>query len=314
MPRFQELTPEKLVRAGLVLEKSFGTTKNRMIYIEHYVNSRVVTIFIRDGNKMMIEKTKYSIYDALCMAKNLIHNNSVIYGGGSVERSCVIDVQVAADKHPEVEQYAIRAFADVLDSIPIALTENDCNDARTNNICDQNVFETLTGKQQQTLLTSQAHTNHDKFINKKINMFDEMSLVCGNDRGDCTKLFGDIDFDCFSEKDNDNDSEGSSTGNGVQVTESSQVKSSHKIKYSFEVQDVIGDISIKFAEVATEIGKMVDSHLDVTKLNEEVMAMEGEFSGDNFDYLVQRDTLAKVFMVKNLKFRKMWLRRFKQQQ
>ncbi|KAF3634519.1 hypothetical protein FXO38_25088 [Capsicum annuum] len=145
-------------------------------------------------------------------------------------------------------------------------------------------------------------------------MFDEMSLVCGNDRGDCIKSFGDIDFDCFSEKDNDNDIEGSSTGNGVQVNESSQVKASHKIKYSFEVQDVIGDISIKFEEVATEIGKMVDSHLDVTKLYEEVMAMEGEFSGDTFDYLVQRDTLAKAFMVKNLKFRKMWLRRFKQQQ
>ncbi|KAM3382308.1 hypothetical protein P3S68_007882 [Capsicum galapagoense] len=109
---------------AIVTDKSFGTTKNRMIYIEHYVNSRVVTIFIRDGNKMMIEKTKYSIYNALCMARNLIRNNSVIYGGGSVERSCVIDVEVAADKHPKVEQYAIRAFADVLDSIPIALTEN----------------------------------------------------------------------------------------------------------------------------------------------------------------------------------------------
>ncbi|KAF3634520.1 T-complex protein 1 subunit epsilon [Capsicum annuum] len=42
----------------------------------------------------------------------------------TIERSCVIDVEVAADKHPKVEQYAIRAFADVLDSIPIALTEN----------------------------------------------------------------------------------------------------------------------------------------------------------------------------------------------
>ncbi|PHT72610.1 hypothetical protein T459_23395 [Capsicum annuum] len=109
---------------AIVTDKSFGTTKNSMIYIEHYINSRVMTIFIRDGNKMMIEKTKYSIYNALCMARNLIRYNSVIYGGGSVERSCVIDVEVVADKHPKVEQYAIRAFADVLDSIPIALTEN----------------------------------------------------------------------------------------------------------------------------------------------------------------------------------------------
>ncbi|PHT77888.1 hypothetical protein T459_15940 [Capsicum annuum] len=130
-------------------------------------------------------------------------------------------------------------------------------------------------------------------------------LVCGNDRarGDCAKSFEDIDFEYFSEKDNDNDIEGPSTEKDAQVTETSQVKPSRKRKRSFKVQDVIGDISIKFGEVATAIGRMVDSrHLDMTKLYEEVMAMEGyeeEFLGDTFDYLVQRDTLAKAFMAKN---------------
>lgn len=38
-----------LLQAGLVREKSFGTTKDRMIYIEHCANSRAVTIFIRGG-------------------------------------------------------------------------------------------------------------------------------------------------------------------------------------------------------------------------------------------------------------------------
>ncbi|KAM3342596.1 putative protein like [Capsicum galapagoense] len=164
----------------------------------------------------------------------------------------------------------------------------------------------------------QAYPNHNKFINKKIEMFDEMSLVCGNDRarGDCAKLFEDIDFDSFSEKDNDNDLEGPSIEKDVQVTEASQIKASRKRKRSFEVQDVVGDISIKFGEVATTIGRMVDSRLDVAKLYEEVMAMEGyneEFLGDAFDYLVQSDTLAKAFVVKNQNLRKMWLERFKQQ-
>lgn len=36
-------------KAGLVREKSFGTTKDRMLYIEHCANSRAVTIFIRGG-------------------------------------------------------------------------------------------------------------------------------------------------------------------------------------------------------------------------------------------------------------------------
>ncbi|KAK2636642.1 hypothetical protein Ddye_031434 [Dipteronia dyeriana] len=182
VPRFQELTPEKLGKAGLVREKAFGTTKDRMLYIEHCANSRAVTIFIRGGNKMMIEETKRSMHDALCVARNLIHNNSIVYGGGSAEISCSIAVEAAADKYPGVEQYAIRAFADALDCIPMALAENsglqpietlsavksqqikennsycgiDCNDTGTNDMREQNVFETLIGKKQQILLATQV--------------------------------------------------------------------------------------------------------------------------------------------------------------
>ncbi|KAF3619067.1 hypothetical protein FXO38_33091 [Capsicum annuum] len=126
-------------------------------------------------------------------------------------------------------------------------------------------------------------------------------------REDCAKSFKDTDFDSFSEKDNNNDLVGPSIEKDVQVIETSQIKASRKIKHSFEVQDVVGDISIKFGEVATAIDRMVDSRLDVTKLYEEVMVMKGyneEFLGDAFDYLVQSDTLAKAFMVKNQNLRK----------
>ncbi|KAG2639548.1 hypothetical protein PVAP13_2KG003400 [Panicum virgatum] len=182
VPRFQELSPEKLGKAGLVREKSFGTTKDRMLYIEQCANSRAVTIFIRGGNKMMIEETKRSLHDALCVARNLIRNNSIVYGGGSAEISCSIAVEAAADRHPGVEQYAIRSFADALDAVPLALAENsglppidtltavkaqqvkesnphcgiDCNDVGTNDMKEQNVFETLIGKQQQILLATQV--------------------------------------------------------------------------------------------------------------------------------------------------------------
>ena len=53
VPRFAELTPEKLGKAGVVRELSFGTTKDRMLVIEECQNSRAVTIFIRGGNKMV---------------------------------------------------------------------------------------------------------------------------------------------------------------------------------------------------------------------------------------------------------------------
>ena len=53
VPRFEELTAEKLGHAGLVKELSFGTTKDRMLVIEECPNSKAVTIFIRGGNKMV---------------------------------------------------------------------------------------------------------------------------------------------------------------------------------------------------------------------------------------------------------------------
>ena len=53
VPRFSELTLEKLGTAGLVRELSFGTTKDHMLVIEECKNSRAVTIFVRGGNKMV---------------------------------------------------------------------------------------------------------------------------------------------------------------------------------------------------------------------------------------------------------------------
>lgn len=54
VPRFEELTADKLGYAGLVRELCFGTTKERMLVIEECKNSKAVTIFIRGGNKMVI--------------------------------------------------------------------------------------------------------------------------------------------------------------------------------------------------------------------------------------------------------------------
>ncbi|KAK6773447.1 hypothetical protein RDI58_028685 [Solanum bulbocastanum] len=63
---------------------------------------------------------------------------------------------------------------------------------------------------------------------------------------------------------------------------------------------------------AMHIQVRADSRLEVTRLYEEVMAIEGygeEFLGDAFDYLVQSDTLAKGFMAKNQNLRKLRKRR-----
>jgi hypothetical protein len=53
VPRFEEISAEKLGYAGIVREMQFGTTKERMLVIEQCKNSRAVTIFVRGGNKMV---------------------------------------------------------------------------------------------------------------------------------------------------------------------------------------------------------------------------------------------------------------------
>ena len=78
VPRFSELTAEKLGRAGTVRELSFGATKDHMLVIEECKNSRAVTIFIRGGNKMIIEEAKRALHDALCVVRNLIKDSRVV--------------------------------------------------------------------------------------------------------------------------------------------------------------------------------------------------------------------------------------------
>ncbi|XP_077125570.1 T-complex protein 1 subunit epsilon isoform X1 [Ranitomeya variabilis] len=182
VPRFCELTPEKLGFAGIVREISFGTTKDRMLVIEQCKNSRAVTIFIRGGNKMIIEEAKRSLHDALCVIRNLVRDSRIVYGGGAAEISCALAVSQAADKCPSLEQYAMQAFADALEAIPMSLAENsgmnpiqtmtevrakqlkknnpalgiDCLHKGTNDMKLQHVIETLIGKKQQLSLATQV--------------------------------------------------------------------------------------------------------------------------------------------------------------
>lgn len=124
VPRFEDLSEEKLGKAGLVKEVSFGTTRDRMLVIEECANPRAVTVFVRGSNKMIIDEAKRALHDAICVVRNLVRDNRVVYGGGAAEIVGSVAVTKAADEIATLEQYAMRAFAAALDSIPLALAEN----------------------------------------------------------------------------------------------------------------------------------------------------------------------------------------------
>ncbi|KAG8770570.1 T-complex protein 1 subunit epsilon [Serendipita sp. 397] len=181
VPRFEDLSPEKLGKAGVVREISFGTTRDKMLVIEECANTRAVTIFVRGSNKMIVDEAKRALHDALCVVRNLVVDNRVVYGGGSAEISCSLAVAKAADEIPSIEQYAMRAFSAALDAVPLALAENsglppietlaavksqqiaenssrlgvDCVGRGHNDMKEQFVYDPLISKRQQYLLATQ---------------------------------------------------------------------------------------------------------------------------------------------------------------
>merc|ERR1712179_454963 len=181
VPRFQELSKEKLGTAGSVRELTFGTTKDKMLVIEECKNSKAVTIFLRGGTRMIIEEAKRSMHDALCVVRNLVRDNRVVYGGGAAEISCALAVSKEADSIKSIEQYAFRSFADALESVPLALAENcgldpittlteikakqvaesnpalgvNCMEMGTCDMKEQFVIETLSSKKSQIQLATQ---------------------------------------------------------------------------------------------------------------------------------------------------------------
>lgn len=181
VPRFEDLKGEKLGTAGIVREISFGTTNESMIVVEDCANSKAVTLLVRGGNKMIVDEAKRSLHDAMCVVRNLIVDNRVVYGGAAAEISCSIAVEKEADQVSSIEQYAMRSFSRALDAVPMALAENsglppietlsyvkseqvkqgkgslgvDCMNTGVIDMKEQFVFDPLISKRQQYLLATQ---------------------------------------------------------------------------------------------------------------------------------------------------------------
>lgn len=181
VPRFEDLMPEKLGNAGTIRELEFGTTRDRMLVIEDCSNTKAVTCFIRGSNEMIVAEGIRALHDSICVVRNLIRDNRVVYGGGAAELACSIAVSEAADKQRGIDQYAFRAFSSALDQIPVTLAENsglnpietlsnlkskqilekssqlgvDCLGLGTNDMKELFVIDPLIGKKQQLLLATQ---------------------------------------------------------------------------------------------------------------------------------------------------------------
>lgn len=181
VPRFQDLSFDKLGTCNKIYEVEFGTTRDKMLVIEQGDNSKTVTCFIRGSNKMIVDEAKRALHDSLCVVRNLIKDSRIIYGGGAAEILMSIAIDEEADKQKGIDQYAFRAFSKALDAIPMTLAENsgldpietltnlkskqikekasfigvDCLGNGTSDMKETFVVDPFIGKKQQILLATQ---------------------------------------------------------------------------------------------------------------------------------------------------------------
>ena len=108
--------------AGLVEERKVETDK--WVFVEKCKNPKAISILIRGGSERVVEEAERSMHDALMVVKDVVQKPVVIAGGGSAEAYIAQKLRAWAPGIAGREHYAILAFADAIDSIPIALAAN----------------------------------------------------------------------------------------------------------------------------------------------------------------------------------------------
>lgn len=78
VPRFEELSADKLGVAKFVKQVTLGTTTDKMIQISECKNSKAVTIVVRGANRIIVEEAQRCIHDALCVVRNLIKDPKIV--------------------------------------------------------------------------------------------------------------------------------------------------------------------------------------------------------------------------------------------
>ncbi|KAF8041985.1 hypothetical protein BT93_A0550 [Corymbia citriodora subsp. variegata] len=158
-----------------------------------------------------------------------------------------------------------------------------------------------------------AHPTHEKYLNKKIEMYDQLALVAGKDMatGCFAKQFGDIDLPSSVDMDFSTELDDNSDNTMKRTEDPSRFN--RKRSRATNKDDRFAMLSEQIGEVANAMKKLSQNHLDIAELYKEVMGVEGFDEATivyAFDYLVDKERVAKAFIVKNAKLKKLWLEDF----
>jgi len=117
-----DMSTADLGYAALVEERKIA--EDKMTFIEGCKNPRAVTILIRGSTPRMNAETERSIHDALCVVRDVLREPKIVAGGSAPEIEVSRVLSQYAETLPGREQLAVKAFAEGLEAITMALTEN----------------------------------------------------------------------------------------------------------------------------------------------------------------------------------------------
>lgn len=118
----KDLASSSLGAAKVVEESKIGDDK--LIYVRDAKNPMAVTVVLRGGSEHVVDEAERSLHDALCVVRDAIEDAKVVAGGGAPEAELAKQLRGFAVQVGGREQLAIEAFAEAMESIPLALAEN----------------------------------------------------------------------------------------------------------------------------------------------------------------------------------------------
>ena len=114
-----ELTPAETGTAGLVTRRTVGPTE--LTVVSDCAGIEQVSLLLRGETEQIVDETKRVIDGCLYALKHAVEGGRVVPGGGAVEMCLARSLEARADGISGREQFAVRAFAESLTTVPETL-------------------------------------------------------------------------------------------------------------------------------------------------------------------------------------------------
>jgi len=116
-----------------LFEKDLGTSdiveerkieEDRWVFVEDCKHPKSVTLLLRAGSQRVVDEAERSVHDAIMVVKDVMELPLIVAGGGAPETFAATKIRSWAKSLEGREQLAAEKFAEALEAIPLALSEN----------------------------------------------------------------------------------------------------------------------------------------------------------------------------------------------